>query len=103
MRSYNASPVFDELLHNLAYGEEQQGAARGSITKPLVIGWGRQDRVCFPSQAKKALQLFPDAKLYWFKSCGHFPHWDKPAETAALILRATTVIKPEAKEEQSPF
>lgn len=90
MRSYNASPVFDELLQKLAYGEEQQGALKGSIQNPLFIGWGRQDRVCFPSQAKKAINLFPDAQVYWFNKCGHFPHWDRPAETVELILRVTT-------------
>lgn len=89
LRSYLASPVFDELLYNLAFGEEQGGARRGSITQPLVIGWGRQDRICFPSQSKRALQLFPDARVYWFHRSGHFPHWDKPSETAALILRVT--------------
>jgi pimeloyl-ACP methyl ester carboxylesterase len=84
--SYVASPVFDEMLAQLAYGEEQQGAPRNSITQPLVIGWGRRDRVCFPWQAKRALALFPDAQLHWFERCGHFPHWDAPAETAHLIL-----------------
>lgn len=103
LRSYMASPVFNELLYNLAYGEEQLGAARGTITKPLFIGWGRQDRVCFPSQAKKALHLFPDAHLYWFKKCGHFPHWDKPAETAALILRVTAPPKVEVVEETKSY
>jgi pimeloyl-ACP methyl ester carboxylesterase len=29
------------------------------------------------------------AGLHWFDRCGHFPHWDKPAETAELILQAT--------------
>jgi len=86
--SYVASPAFDELLTQLAYGEEQQGAPRNSIPHPLVIGWGRRDRVCFPRQAKRALALFPDAQLHWFDRCGHFPHWDAPAETAQLILNA---------------
>ncbi|MES2881903.1 MAG: alpha/beta fold hydrolase [Bacteroidota bacterium] len=99
LRSFVACPVFDELLYNLAYGEEQHGASKGSITKPLVIGWGRNDRVCFPSQSKKALHLFPDAHVYWFNHCGHFPHWDKPAETADLILRVTADAK--VKEEES--
>lgn len=89
MRSYALAPRFDELLRNLAYGEEQQGAPKGSIKNPLVIGWGRRDRVCFPSQAQRALKLFPDAKLHWFKRCGHFPHWDAPAETVQLILDTT--------------
>jgi pimeloyl-ACP methyl ester carboxylesterase len=89
LQDYVASPVFDELLYNLAYGEEQEGSPRGSSAGPLVIGWGRRDRICFPSQSKKALRLFPDAQVYWFNGCGHFPHWDKPSETVALILRVT--------------
>lgn len=86
MRSYAVSASFDELLRRLAFGEEQQGAPRGSVTAPLVIGWGRRDRVCFPWQAKRAIEKFPDAQLHWFENCGHFPQWDKPAETARLIL-----------------
>ncbi|MBC7795537.1 MAG: alpha/beta fold hydrolase [Pyrinomonadaceae bacterium] len=89
MRSFAASPVFDELLHNLAYGEVQKAAPRGSIRKPLVIGWGRQDRVCLPGQSRLALDKFPDAKLHWFEHCGHFPQLDKPQETVSLILNAT--------------
>ncbi len=89
MNSYAASPSFNKLLRNLAYGEKQKGCQRYSITKPLVIGWGRKDRVCFPKQAKIAIKLFPDAKLHWFEKCGHFPHWDVPQQTAELILSAT--------------
>ena len=89
LSSYAKSPSFDELLYNLAYGERQKGCDAGTIQNPLMIGWGKQDRVCFPSQAKKALELFPDAQLHWFKNCGHFPHWDQPQETINLILKAT--------------
>jgi pimeloyl-ACP methyl ester carboxylesterase len=46
----------------------------------VTIGWGRRAR---------ALAAFPGATLHWFEHCGHFPHWDSPDETAALILRAT--------------
>ena len=89
MRSYARATAFDELLHQLSYGEEQEGAARGSIKAPLVIGWGRNDRVCFTSQAKRALALFPDARMHWFERCGHFPHWDAPQETVRLILNTS--------------
>ena len=89
MRSYAASPSFDELLGQLAYGETQKEAPTGSIKHSIVIGWGRRDRVCFPSQAKRALELFPDARLHWFDHCGHFPHWDVPQEAAQLILANT--------------
>ncbi len=89
MRSYAASPSFDELLHELAYGVAQQGAEASSLRGPITIGWGRQDRVCFPSQAQRALALFPMARLHWFERCGHFPHWDVPAEAARVILEST--------------
>jgi pimeloyl-ACP methyl ester carboxylesterase len=89
MRAYAASPSFDELLDELAFGEAQRGAPRGSLQHPLVIAWGRRDRVCFPRQARRALALFPDAQLHWFDACGHFPQWDVPAETARLVLDAT--------------
>jgi pimeloyl-ACP methyl ester carboxylesterase len=96
MRSYAASPSFDELLLQLAYGETQQGAQLHSIKPPLVIGWGRRDRVCFPNQAKRALELFPDARLHWFDNCGHFPHWDTPRETTRLILASTAATSKRA-------
>lgn len=89
MRSFAHATAFDELLYQLSYGEEQCGAPAGSIAAPLVIGWGRNDRVCFPRQAARALALFPDAQLHWFERCGHFPHWDAPDETVRLVLAAT--------------
>jgi pimeloyl-ACP methyl ester carboxylesterase len=89
MRSYAAAPCFDRMLRELVRGATQEGATRGSLVKPLVIGWGRLDRVCLARQAARAQQLFPDARLHWFERCGHFPHWDVPEETARLILDTT--------------
>ncbi|MEJ7686017.1 MAG: alpha/beta fold hydrolase [Variovorax sp.] len=89
MRSYAVSVCFDVMLRDLVHGVPQQGAAAGHIAKPLVIGWGRGDRVCLPRQAARAQQLFPDAHLHWFERCGHFPHWDVPEETTRLILDTT--------------
>ncbi len=89
MRTFAASPSFDELLHSLTSGPNQQGMTPGATRGPIVIGWGRQDRVCIPRQAKRAMQLFPDARLYWFTHSGHFPMWDVPEETVRLILAST--------------
>ena len=83
------SPSADELLNNLAWGEPQKGAPMESLQSPLVIGWGRQDLVCLPRQAERAMAAFPDAHLHWFANCGHFPQWDRPKETVRLILAAT--------------
>lgn len=89
MRSYASSPALDELLFELAYGAEQEGLASSSARAPITIGWGRQDRVCLPSQSARALELFPDASMHWFENCGHFPQWDVPGEAADLILSST--------------
>ena len=88
MRSFAASPSFDELLHNLVEGPEQQGMPSGLGPK-ITIGWGRKDRVCLPRQAARASERFPGAKLHWFEDCGHFPMWDKPQETVRVILDNT--------------
>lgn len=89
LRTFVPTPSFNELLANLAYGEKQKGATKGSIQQPLLIGWGRQDLVCLPSQSKLALKLFPDAILHWFDHSGHFPQLDVPEETTQLILDVT--------------
>src|SRR3954447_21963603 len=59
MCSLAASPTFDALLKDLAYGPEQAGAAQGATRGPVTIGWGRRDRVCRPAQAERALQSSP--------------------------------------------
>ncbi|UFH57882.1 alpha/beta fold hydrolase [Spirosoma sp. KNUC1025] len=87
-RAFLPTPSFTKLLDSLAHGTPQQGAPVGSIPN-LVIGWGRQDRICPPNQSKLALKLFPDAQLHWFSNCGHVPQLDVPAETIALILAVT--------------
>lgn len=99
LRTFTPTAVFSELLDNLAHGEPQKGARAGSIRHPLVIGWGRKDRVCLPSQSERALDLFPDAELHWFDHCGHFPQLDAPDETTQLILDVTDgTYQPQSEE-----
>lgn len=87
LRGIAETSVFDALTHDLAHGAGQQGAA--STPGRVVIGWGRQDRLCLPRQAARAAARFPTASLRWFDGCGHFPMWDRPKATVDLILRAT--------------
>lgn len=82
------TPTFDALVRDLAEGPEQRGPA-ADPGKRIAIGWGRQDRLCLPRQAARAKAAFPSAEMHWFDDCGHFPMWDKPEETTALILAAT--------------
>ncbi|MBV0922870.1 alpha/beta fold hydrolase [Haloarcula limicola] len=87
MRTFADSPSFDELLRRLAFGPSQPGT--DSTPGSVVIGWGRKDRVTLPRQAKRALDRFPNAQLYWFEDSGHYPHWDAPDEATELILTST--------------
>ncbi|MBG6217084.1 pimeloyl-ACP methyl ester carboxylesterase [Arthrobacter sp. CAN_A6] len=90
LRGFNTSRSLDEARKSLAHGPRQAGAPRGTIRGRLALGWGRQDKVTLPSQAATATALFPDATLHWFDDCGHFPHWDQPAETVKFILDSTS-------------
>ncbi len=92
MRTFAAAPSFDALLDQLVDGPPQLGMAGETPANPITIVWGRQDRVCFPDQAKRAQALFPTARLVWFEGCGHFPHWDVPIQTARLILSSTAAL-----------
>ena len=88
LKSFAATKTFDALVRDLATAPEQEGPA-AETSQPVVIGWGRQDRLCLPRQAARAMEAFPSAKLHWFRKCGHFPMWDQPEETVRLILDET--------------
>lgn len=88
LASLSTTPTFDALVDSLASGPEQTGPAAEGIGR-IVIGWGKHDRLCLPRQAARAKAAFPSAELHWFKSSGHFPMWDMPDETVAVILAAT--------------
>lgn len=90
LTSYADTPNFVALAHDLVTGPAQAGPAAHE-TGPLVIGWGRHDRVCFPAQAARAQAAFPSARLHWFANSGHLPHWDEPKATVDLILETVGV------------
>lgn len=89
LRSFKQAQSIWPAFEALVKGPKQDGMAAGTAKGRIVIGWGRNDRVTLPSQAERAESLFPDAQLHWFDRCGHFPHWDRPAETMRLILDST--------------
>ncbi len=83
------SPGTTPAIKALASGPDQEGAPSGTLPGAMLIVWGTQDRVTLTSQASRAQELFPDARLTLFASCGHFPHWDQPARTVTTVLAAT--------------
>ena len=87
LKSFVETKTFDALVRDLAKGPAQEGTSEQRA--PILIGWGRKDRLCLPRQARRALTAFPAAKLHWFERSGHFPMWDQPEETVRVILDAT--------------
>ncbi|MGX7926889.1 alpha/beta fold hydrolase [Tsuneonella sp. HG094] len=87
LRSFAGTSTFDSLVKDLATGPMQEGPA--ATNAPVVIGWGRKDRLCLPQQANRAIAAFPKATMHWFEQSGHFPMWDQPTETVTVILNAT--------------
>lgn len=88
VKSFASTRTFDSLVKDLAHGAMQQGILETS--SPILIGWGRKDRLCLPRQAARAQAAFPTARVHWFDKCGHFPMWDQPKETVRVILEATS-------------
>lgn len=85
LEGFATTPTLDALVRDLATGPMQRGPAAPGVG-PVVIGWGRHDRLCLPGQAKRAKAVFPSARLHWFAHSGHFPLWDEPEATVQLIL-----------------
>ena len=89
LKSLANTRTVNSLVKDLANGAMQAGPA--NTAAPVVIGWGRKDRLCLPQQAVRAIRAFPEATLHWFERSGHFPMWDQPEETVRVILDATSV------------
>lgn len=87
LQSFANTETFDALVRDLAGGALQRGTSKPR--PPIVVGWGRKDRLCLPRQAARAMTAFPNAKLHWFEQSGHFPMWDQPQEAVRVILDAT--------------
>ncbi|MEA9357336.1 alpha/beta hydrolase [Bacteriovorax sp. PP10] len=110
LRDFVKAKTFDKLLFSLTFGKPQQGMNRKQEF-PITIVWGKQDRVCFKNQAKRAMKLFPKAHLVWLEKCGHFPQWDRPTATVEIILAATvqneesinSIILPSQRPGQETF
>lgn len=89
MSAFASTDTLDALIDDLAFATVPAPGGGKEETSSITIGWGRHDRLCNPSQAKRALAAFPHARLHWFEQSGHFPMWDEPAAAVRLILEST--------------
>lgn len=53
---------------------------------PLTIAWGARDRLLLPSQARRAQECYPSARVEVLPGCGHVPMVDDPDAVVRLVL-----------------
>ena len=57
----------------------------GKLRLPVLLLWGRHDRIVPLSQGESLKEAIPGAKLEVIEECGHNPQEEKPEETFAII------------------
>jgi pimeloyl-ACP methyl ester carboxylesterase len=58
----------------------------GSLQKPTLIFWGREDRTVPFAHSGDLVRLLPGAELQVVENCGHIPHYEKPDEFNPVLL-----------------
>jgi len=56
-----------------------------SLAPPLLVCWGRQDRVVPVAHAEAAAARRPGARLRLFDRCGHWPHFEHPTDFVETV------------------
>jgi pimeloyl-ACP methyl ester carboxylesterase len=59
------------------------------LSQPLLLLWGRQDRLVPPAIAQQVLQRAPAGlcQLEWLEELGHCPHDEDPEQFNRVLLR----------------
>lgn len=87
---HDSSFITDELLDERVKATSNPGRFRpfahpfgevwrenlGSITNPILVMWGAEDRVCPVDMAPGIIKAFPNADLHIFANCGHWVQWE---------------------------
>ncbi|GAA0313915.1 alpha/beta fold hydrolase [Actinoallomurus spadix] len=61
---------------------------------PILIIWGREDRVIPVGHAEVAHAAMPGSRLEIFGRCGHFPHHDDPDRFVTTVERFLETTEP---------
>jgi pimeloyl-ACP methyl ester carboxylesterase len=64
---------------------EEISACYGQLRIPMLLLWGRQDRIVPLSQGERLERAIPGARLVVLEECGHNPQEEKPVESFAII------------------
>jgi len=77
----------------------------GDIRLPMLLLWGRHDRIVPLSQGERLERAIPEAQLVIIEECGHNPQEEKPREAFAsiqeFVLRQERITAGGSKAEPS--
>ena len=109
---YRPRPLRPELLNELAWGRNLPDAKRANLRalrsavgvrgmrrqmmvlhklqeyrRPLLVLWGREDRIIPASHARDLTVALPNAAVHVIPECGHWPQLEKPEAFNPLVLK----------------
>ena len=71
-----------------------------SFDRPLLVVWGREDRIIPVSHAHRAAKLLPKSSVHIIARCGHWPQLERSVEfnpvVAAFLKEASSAEPPAA-------
>jgi pimeloyl-ACP methyl ester carboxylesterase len=101
-RIYTASPVVDfgghreagrTMTMRMCYRpymyDPALPATLGGVRSPTLIVWGAEDRIIPVECGELYRHAISGSRLEVMEDCGHWPHFEKPAELAEVISRFT--------------
>lgn len=85
-RSRAAKRALVETCRSLVPVDQEEITTRYQhLALPVLLIWGRHDRIVPLSQGSRLEAAIPGAKLEVFEECGHNPQEEKPALTFSVI------------------
>ena len=70
-----------------------------SFERPLLVVWGREDRIIPVAHARRAAKLLPRSRVHVIPLCGHWPQLERSAEfnrVVAEFLKEASSAEPAA-------
>jgi pimeloyl-ACP methyl ester carboxylesterase len=66
------------------------------VRVPTLVLWGNNDEMTDVTYGKRLAEALPDACFNTISNCGHFPHIEKAAEAAAIVINFSARVPNEA-------
>ncbi|HEU0075541.1 MAG TPA: alpha/beta hydrolase [Dehalococcoidia bacterium] len=81
-RSMTMRLCYRPYMHNPAFP-----AALGAVRTPTLVVWGSDDRIIPVECGRLYAGAIPGARIEVIEGCGHWPHYEKPAELAEVVAK----------------